>query len=143
LNGVTRSVEFDAGHRVPSHGGRCRYPHGHRYRVEISVRGQLTLTGPEQAMVADFGMLKDCLHQVTDRLDHAFLVWDHDDELREVLKGRGWRVVELPMPPTAEALAELLFEGVLPLIVSRWSGRVELERVTVWETPSSSATYSP
>ena len=140
---ITRTVEFDAGHRVPSHAGRCRNPHGHRYRVEVALTGSLFTNGPEQGMVADFGILKDILAQVTDRLDHAMLVWEGDEELLGALMGHGWRVVTLPLPPTAEFLAQLLYESVCPHVMTHWQGLVELERVTVWETPNCTATFTP
>jgi 6-pyruvoyltetrahydropterin/6-carboxytetrahydropterin synthase len=140
---ITRSIEFDAGHRVPSHNGRCRNPHGHRYRVEVDLTGALFTSGPEQGMVADFGILKDILAEVTDRYDHAMIVWEGDEELLGALGGHGWRVVSLPLPPTAEFLAQLLYEATAPQVAINWSGQVELERLTVWETPTTSATYTP
>ena len=140
---VTRMVEFDAGHRVPSHAGKCQNPHGHHYRVTASVSGALVTHGPEQGMVVDFGALKECLTQVTERMDHAMLVWEGDDELLGAMKGHGWRMVTMPLPPTAEGLAEILFKSLAPLVATRWNGRVELERLTVWETPTTAATFTP
>ena len=105
--------------------------------------GPLVGHGPEQGMVADFGVLKDCLHQVTDRLDHAMLVWEHDAELLGALAGHDSRVVTLPVVPTAEGLAQVLFESLALVVAQRCDGWVELQRVTVWETPTTSATYVP
>ncbi|MEE8246777.1 MAG: 6-carboxytetrahydropterin synthase, partial [Alphaproteobacteria bacterium] len=35
---VTRRLEIDAGHRVMTHGSKCRHLHGHRYVVEAVCR---------------------------------------------------------------------------------------------------------
>ncbi len=94
-------------------------------------------------MVADFGVLKDCLYRVTDRLDHAMLVWEQDAELLGALAGHDWRVVTLPVVPTAEGLAQVLFESLALVVAQRCDDRVELQRVTVWETPNTSATSVP
>ena len=140
MNIITRSVEFDAGHRVHSYAGKCQYLHGHRHEVEAAVVGPLVDHRPEQGMVADFGVLKDCLCQVTDRLDHAMLVWEHAAEL---MTDHDWRVVTLPVVPTAEGLAQVLFKSLPVVVAQRCDCRVELQRVTVWETPTMLATYVP
>ena len=143
MNIITRSVEFEAGHRVLSHRGKCQHPHGHRYKVEAALIGPPVDHGPEQGMVADFGVLKDCLYWVTDRLDHAMLVWEHDAELLGALAGHDWGVVTLPVVPTAEGLAQVLFKSLALVVAQRCDYRVGLQRVTVWETPTTSATYVP
>jgi 6-pyruvoyltetrahydropterin/6-carboxytetrahydropterin synthase len=38
---VTKIVEWDMGHRVPNHKSKCRNPHGHRYRLEVTIGGPL------------------------------------------------------------------------------------------------------
>ena len=38
---ITRRLEFDAGHRIPNHISQCRHLHGHRYAIEITLRGNI------------------------------------------------------------------------------------------------------
>jgi len=60
--------DFDAGHRLLNHCGKCASPHGHRYRVELTVRGSdLDKVG----VVVDFSVLKARLKPWID--EH----WDH------------------------------------------------------------------
>ena len=47
---VTRSFTFEAAHRLPWHGGRCRDLHGHGYRLEVTVEGPVDANG----VVIDF-----------------------------------------------------------------------------------------
>ncbi len=57
---ITRQFTFEACHHLPGHRGKCRRPHGHSYRLEISLRGPL-VDAPgqsEDGMVMDFDDLK-------------------------------------------------------------------------------------
>jgi 6-pyruvoyltetrahydropterin/6-carboxytetrahydropterin synthase len=142
---VTRAIELDAGHRVPLHHSKCRNPHGHRYKIEAGVSGPLVTTPhSDHGMVVDFGALKELMvEQIHERWDHAFLVWEQDRELRACLEGHDWRVVILELVPTAENLAFLVFHDLRPWVEKAWDGRVKLEMIRVWETPSCTALYSP
>jgi 6-pyruvoyltetrahydropterin/6-carboxytetrahydropterin synthase len=67
-------------------------------------------------------------------LDHRMIL-RQDDPLVGALRSLGEPVYVLDSNPTAERIARLLFE------VSRQNG-LPVARVTVWETPSSWATYA-
>ncbi len=57
---ITREFTFEADHHLPGHKGKCRRPHGHSYRLEISLRGPIK-EAPGQSddgMVMDFDDLK-------------------------------------------------------------------------------------
>src|SRR5262245_56527683 len=74
---ISKEVQFDAGHRVPNHDSKCRNPHGHRYRVEAWLTGDLVTTpgAPDEGMLMDFGALKKILmREIHDKLDHGFIV---------------------------------------------------------------------
>ncbi len=57
---ITRRLEFDAGHRIPHHGGQCRHLHGHRYAIELTVQGPVHESHgqADDGMVIDFGDIK-------------------------------------------------------------------------------------
>lgn len=129
---VSKSIEFDAGHRVPQHESKCRNPHGHRYRVEVTCEGPIAPDG----MVIDFGLLKQALVElVHDPYDHAMLVWEHDTELLEALEGHGWAIVRYPSVPTAENIAHELYKR----LCERLPHDLRVVRVRVHETPTSVA----
>lgn len=68
---IFRRFGFDAAHCIPSHPGRCHFPHGHHWRVEVAVKGNFE---EEDSMLIDFGDLKKILmREVIDRLDHTDL----------------------------------------------------------------------
>lgn len=57
---ITREFTFEASHHLPGHRGKCRRPHGHSYRLEISLRGPIIEAPGESSdgMVMDFDDLK-------------------------------------------------------------------------------------
>ncbi|GCE45653.1 6-pyruvoyltetrahydropterin/6-carboxytetrahydropterin synthase [Thermosporothrix hazakensis] len=62
---VTREFTFEAMHHLPGHKGKCRRPHGHSYRLEISLRGPIQ-EAPGQSsdgMVMDFDDLKSIVNR--------------------------------------------------------------------------------
>ncbi len=38
---IRRYVETDTGHRVPNHKSKCKHLHGHRYRFEAEIEGDV------------------------------------------------------------------------------------------------------
>lgn len=147
---VAKEIEFDAGHRVPNHKSKCRNPHGHRYKVRAAILGELITEegASDEGMLADFGDLKKVMMElIHDVLDHGFIVYVEDHALLDVFGMRdtplheppfGWKVIEFPYIPTAENLALWSFEQ-LKLPMERMG--FQIDYVTVWETPTSTATY--
>ena len=129
---VTKRIDFCYGHRLLDHDGVCRHPHGHNAVAEIEVCAG---TLDSRDMVVDFGDIKRLVKEWIDReLDHRMIL-RHDDPLVKALQALGEPVYLLDSNPTAERIARLLFD------VSRERG-LAVDRVTVWETPSSWATYA-
>ena len=129
---VTKRIDFCYGHRLLDHDGVCRHPHGHNAVAEIEVRAE---TLDSRDMVVDFGDIKRLVKEWIDReLDHRMIL-RHDDPLVKALQALGEPVYLLDSNPTAERIARLLFD------VSRERG-LAVERVTLWETPSSWASYA-
>ena len=129
---VTKRIEFCYGHRLMNYDGVCRHPHGHNAVVEIDIRSD---TLDHRNMVTDFSDIKRIVKGWIDReLDHKMILRT-DDPLADVLRKMGEPVYLLDSNPTAERIAQLIYD------VSREQG-LPVSRVTVWETPTSWATYS-
>lgn len=138
---ITRDVEFDAGHRVPDHMSKCRHPHGHRYKLTVTVQGLVKEQRgeSEDGMICDFGILGDLLGKLADEYDHAFLVAAHDHVMVEFLERQQYaHVVVTEGPPTAEVLVQRM---VRTLDMQLPVGTTLIEAI-LWETPKCRATYS-
>ncbi len=157
---VSKEVEFDAGHRVPDHGSKCRSPHGHRYRVRVTCTGSVVdeAGATDNGMVVDFGDLKGWMTEhIHDVLDHAMIIYERDDNLLDSILGTErrpvepgvrdvglhmWDFVAFPYVPTAENIARWCWDQLEPVVADHWRGNMTLSLVEVWETPTSLATYS-
>jgi 6-pyruvoyltetrahydropterin/6-carboxytetrahydropterin synthase len=129
---VTKRIEFCYGHRLLDYEGMCRHPHGHNAVAEIEIQADAL---DARNMVADFGDMKRIVKGWVDReIDHRMIL-RHDDPLVQSLRALGEPVYLLDSNPTVERIAQLLFD------VSRQQG-LPVVRVTVWETPTSWATYA-
>jgi 6-pyruvoyltetrahydropterin/6-carboxytetrahydropterin synthase len=129
---VTKRIEFCYGHRLMDYDGVCRHPHGHNAVAEIDIQAE---TLDRRNMVADFNDIKRIVKGWIDReLDHKMIL-RKDDPLAEALRALGEPTYLLESNPTVERIAQLIFE------VSRGQG-LPVARVTVWETPTSWATYT-
>ncbi len=82
---ITKRVEWEMWHRIPNHKGKCRYPHGHHYCLDVTFLGKVcTQKGSsDEGMVCDFGDLKNFLKKtIYNHLDHRFLVYEKDRKFR-------------------------------------------------------------
>jgi len=129
---VTKRIDFCYGHRLLDYDGVCRHPHGHNAVAEIEVR---TETLDKRNMVVDFTDIKQRIKSwIARELAHRMIL-RRDDPLVEALHKLGEPMYLLESNPTVERIARLLFD------ISREQG-LPVSRVTVWETPSSWATYT-
>ncbi|MDB5800214.1 MAG: 6-carboxy-5,6,7,8-tetrahydropterin synthase [Rhodocyclales bacterium] len=137
---ITRRLEFDAGHRIPDHRSLCRHLHGHRYAIEITVAGDVTLQdgNPRNGMVLDFSEIKTVLRSsIVDVWDHAFLVYRGDTQILGFLQTLDdHRTVVLDVVPTAENLAAEAFRLLAPRIAELCEKQLVLENVRLYETPN-------
>jgi 6-pyruvoyltetrahydropterin/6-carboxytetrahydropterin synthase len=129
---VTKRIDFCYGHRLLDYDGVCKHPHGHNAVAEIEVR---TDSLDQRNMVVDFSDIKRTVKGWIDReLDHRMIL-RHDDPLVAPLRHLGEPMYLLDSNPTVERIARLIFD------TSREHG-IAVVRVTVWETPTSWATYA-
>lgn len=119
---VTIRTEFNSAHKLRGYKGKCESLHGHNWTIEVTVSAQrLNKLG----MVIDFTDLKKGTLRFLEQLDHKYL-----NELKPFTK----------INPTSENISKFVYDG-LKRICKRY--KVKPVKVTVWETPTSSATYEP
>lgn len=65
-------LKFEAAHRLPDvpEGHKCGRLHGHSYRMEVHVSGEVD---PATGWLLDFGDVKRACAPVVDQLDHRYL----------------------------------------------------------------------
>ena len=69
---ITKDFRFESAQTLPKlpPGHKCAQMHGHSFKVEISVRGEVN---PETGWVYDHAEISRAMKPLVDRLDHAYL----------------------------------------------------------------------
>ena len=142
---IGKVIQWDMGHRVLNHRSVCKGLHGHRYKAEICVEGDLVekKDASEEGMVIDFADIKKTAQKfIQEELDHAFMVWEKDIELLEFFKkSKGHKPVIVPFTPTAENVAAYIFNQLKDKFTDVFKTGLHLQSVKLWETPSSYALF--
>ena len=142
---IGKVIQWDMGHRVLNHRSICKGLHGHRYKAEVCVEGNLIEKSgvSEEGMVIDFSDIKKTAQKLIQiELDHAFMVWDKDEELLEFFKhSKGHKPVIVPFTPTAENVAAYIFYILEDKFSDVYKTGLHLQSIKLWETPSSYALH--
>ena len=119
------SVEdtFASGHYLRGYRGKCEKPHGHNYKVRITLAGESL---DNIGLLFDFRDLKIAMNEVIDRLDHQML---NEIEPFDTLN------------PSAENMAKYFYDELGIRVREKSGGRVNVIRVKLWETDTTTATY--
>ena len=122
---IFKDHTFSAAHLIRGHRGKCRFMHGHNYRVRVHVAARrLDALG----MVVDFADLKRIVGEVLDPFDHHVINEIPPFDERNT---------------TAELLADFVYDEVDRRLAAAEDGRVRVRRVEVWENDSACAVYEP
>ena len=121
---VTVERGFSSGHFLRNYKGKCENPHGHNYKVRITLRGEAL---DKAGLLLDFRDLKQVMRPVIERLDHQMI---NDIEPFTSLN------------PSAENLAKYFFDQTNDRLKNVTSGRVFVKDVTIYETDTTTAKYS-
>ena len=121
LHYITKEFRFEAAHHLPGYDGPCANVHGHSYKLQVTVGGEVTDKHSEYAndyMVMDFKDLKEVVDSIIRDFDHSDL-------------NKFFAI------PTAECMARYIYKEVkkkLPL-------DIKLAHVRLWETETSFVDY--
>lgn len=114
---LTIESQFDSAHNLRGYEGQCENLHGHTYKVQVCYRGSEL---NKLDMLIDFKELKAALSEIISYLDHHYL-----NDLPEFQAEN----------PTAERIAKFIYEDMKKRLGDG------ISKATVWETPTSSASY--
>ncbi len=113
---LVKRYGFEAAHRLPKapEGHKCRNLHGHSFKFEVEVRGEVA---DERAWFMDFGDISKVARPIAEELDHTYL-----NEIPGLEDG------------TSEILSRWIWRRLAPALPG-------LYRVTVYETETSWCHY--
>lgn len=137
MNIITLKYEFkfDAAHRLLHYNGPCNNLHGHTWKVELELIGEVN---PESGMLIDFQQIKKLIKEnIMVKLDHGAILNFEDKVIWQNLQAIKLKVYTLSGEPTCENLAKVIYEMFRP------GENVWLASVRVWESDHASAIYQP
>ena len=126
---LTTEASFDAAHFLTNYEGKCKNIHGHRWKIVISIYGELN-----NGMLVDFGVLKNDLKNLCDYFDHSFIVEKNSlkKELYDMLKEQ-FLLRDVDFRTTAENFSKYFYDEL--------SKKYNVYEVLVYETPTNCARY--
>ena len=120
---ITVQAGFSSGHFLRDYQGKCENPHGHNYRVLVTLIGaELEPNG----LLLDFKLLKGVLKPTVEYLDHHMI---------------NERNPFTTVNPSAENLAKYFFHQTAQQLHDMTEGRVRVKDCTIYETDTSFAKY--
>lgn len=67
---ISKMYKFEAAHILPRHPGKCSNMHGHSWKVEVCISGEIM---KETGFVMDFNDLDEWVEPIIRRFDHRLL----------------------------------------------------------------------
>ena len=113
---VKVETSFSAAHHLLNYKGKCENQHGHNWKVEVYVQGEVL---DKSNILVDFKVLKREVNEIMELLDHKDI-----NEL-DAFKNQS---------PSSEFIAKFIYEKVREVFPT-------VAKVSVWETPTSCASY--
>jgi 6-pyruvoyltetrahydropterin/6-carboxytetrahydropterin synthase len=141
---ITKIFHYEMAHALHRYDGVCANIHGHSYRLEVTVTGDIIsdINHPKCGMIMDFGDLKNIVQAtVLNDFDHALVLNSVSVETHNYasLQSSFGNIIFVDYQPTNENLLidfSKRIESALP------SG-VSLVRLRMYETNSSFAEWMP
>ncbi len=138
---ITTKLEFDAGHRIPHHKSTCKNLHGHRYAIEVTIKGEVVSDklNSDFGMVMDFKDAKELIKKtIVEEWDHSFIVFKDDNVVLEFLESLdGHKTVVFPLVPTAENMALVAMEKLKTSFDKKFGKLIKPFKVRLYETPNN------
>ena len=123
---IYKNAYFDASHRLLHYQGKCACLHGHRWKVEVWVDGQVD---PVTGILADYNMIRETI----ETYDHQVILNENDPMVACLTKFQP--VITTPGDPTSELLAALIRARIDQACKSAGLD-APVVKIRVWESPT-------
>ena len=123
---IYKNAYFDASHRLLHYKGKCACLHGHRWKVEVWVEGQVD---PVTGILADYNMIRETI----ETYDHQVILNESDPMVACLMKFQP--VITTPGDPTSELLAAIIRARIDQACTSAGLDATVV-KIRVWESPT-------
>lgn len=136
---VSKEFSFDMAHLLDGHDGKCQNLHGHTYKLQVEVAGDLLVDGAKKSMVMDFSDLKTVVKKaILDPMDHAFIydqTSERESKIAMLLQELQSKTFGVNFRTTAEEMARFIFQRL------KYDEKLPISAIRLWETPTSFCEY--
>ena len=123
------------GHRLPEHEGLCKNVHGHSYRMNVEISGEINKKG----MIIDFYDLGKIINPIIEKYDHAFMCWENDKIVKEFLTKNKMKRVFVKYPSTVENICNDFVNIISSKLKKLKASNLDELTVKIFESPNSFA----
>ena len=112
---VTKIFTFDASHNLPYYKGPCHNLHGHTYKLEVTVSGDIQedKTKSDCGMIIDFSELKRIVNDtVISKYDHNYLNNFFENPTAEIMVRQIAKDIENNLPKSVILCSVKLWEKI-------------------------------
>ncbi len=136
---VSKEFSFDMAHLLDGHDGKCQNLHGHTYKLQVEVAGDLLVDGAKKSMVMDFSDLKAVVKKaILEPMDHAFIydqTSERESKIAMLLQELQSKTFGVNFRTTAEEMARFIFQRL------KYDEKLPISAIRLWETPTSFCEY--
>lgn len=129
---IAKEFNWEMGHRLPEHFGKCKNIHGHSYKMLVEIDGDVM----EDGMVMDYYHLRSAIDPLIEKLDHAFLVYKEDATVIDFLEKVKSKKVVVDFQSTVENITRYFLNEIKNLTLPN---NIHKIKVRVCETPDDYA----
>ncbi len=129
---IAKEFNWEMGHRLPEHFGKCKNIHGHSYKMLVEIEGDVL----ENGMVMDYYHLRDVIDPLVEKMDHAFLVYKDDKNVIEFLEKMNSKRVIVDFQSTVENITRFFLNEIKK---TKMPENIHKVKVRVCETPDDYA----
>ncbi len=129
---IAKEFNWEMGHRLPEHFGKCKNIHGHSYKMLVEIEGDVM----ENGMVMDYYHLKDVIEPLIEKMDHAFLVYKEDKKVIKFLEDMNSKRVVVDFQSTVENITRYFLTEIKK---AKFPSNVHKVKIRVCETPDDYA----
>ena len=124
-------------------GSHCKFIHGYRLQTKIWFGLSKGATLDDKNWVFDFGGCKEIKNLLENQFDHTFCAAADDPELEtfKMLNDKGLIQLRIMDGVGIEKTAEWVYQTISKYVKESTKGRVQIDKVEVWEHDGNSAIY--
>lgn len=107
---IAKQFHWEMSHRLPYQNGLCRNIHGHTYRLELALEGEVA----ENGMLIDYFNIKEIVSPLIKTFDHSFVCDISDSLMLEFFNRNNLKYTVINCYSTAENLANYFLDELCP-----------------------------